>query len=213
MFFKALRDIARPQWFEIIRLLKRSTGMSVNEMSKELKMSYMGVKQHCIELEKKGYVDTWRRPKAVGRPEKVYRLTVKTKPLFPQFDNELAIDVLETTDHLHGPNAAEKLLFSYFQKKGERYAKQVRGVSAAEKAASLAKIREKEGFLSECEFDNEEGLRIVEYHSPFVVLADKYPTVYRMEQQMMERLIGAKIERGEERASGLVRYTFSIRTL
>ena len=46
-----------------------------------------------------------------------------------------AIDVLETSDQLHGPNAAEKLLFSYFQRKGERYAKQVRGSSAAEKAA------------------------------------------------------------------------------
>ena len=81
-FFKLLRDIARPQWLDIMRHLKRSSGLSVNELAGKLGMSYMGVKQHCVELEKRGYLDTWRRPKAIGRPEKVYRLTEKADPLF-----------------------------------------------------------------------------------------------------------------------------------
>ena len=95
MFFKALRDIAKPQWFDIINCLKRSTGMSVAELSSALGMSYMGIKQHCVELDKRGYLDTWRRPKAVGRPEKVYRLTSKAEPLFPQVGNEFSIILLK----------------------------------------------------------------------------------------------------------------------
>jgi predicted ArsR family transcriptional regulator len=213
MFSQTINDIAKPQWLQIIKNLKRSTGMSVNELAAALGMSYMGVKQHCVELQKKGYLDTWRRPKDVGRPEKVYRLTEKTRPLFPVFDNQLTLDILEATDHLHGANAAEKLLFSYFQKKGDRYAKKAKGASVVERATWLSKQREKEGYLSECEFDKEGGFRMVEYHSPYAVLALKYPTVYRMEQQMLERVMGTRIERTEEKASGLVKYVFRVRTL
>ena len=59
-FFKFLRDIARPQWLDIMKHLKQSSGLSVNELASKLEMSYMGVKQHCVELEKRGYLDTWR---------------------------------------------------------------------------------------------------------------------------------------------------------
>ncbi|MEM7144366.1 MAG: hypothetical protein AAF591_04480 [Verrucomicrobiota bacterium] len=213
MYFKAVSDIAKPQWIEIIKHLKRSTGMSVNELAGALGMSYMGVKQHCVELQKKGYLDTWRRPKDMGRPEKVYRLTEKARPLFPVYDNELSMEILGATDQLHGPNSAEKLLYGYFQKKGDGYAKKVKGESVADRAVSLSKLRDKEGYVSECEFDNDGGLRMVEYHSPIAGLAAKYPTVYRMEQQMLERVLGSRIDRDEEKASGLVRYVYRIRTL
>ena len=179
-FFKLMRDIARPQWLEIMRLLKRSQGLSVNELADKLGMSYMGVKQHCVELEKKGYLDTWRRPKEIGRPEKVYRLTQKADPLFPHLDNELNMDILEATDQIYGPNAAEKLLFSYFQKKAERYGSKVKGHSVAEKAEELARLRSQEGYLSECDRDSEGHVRLVEYHSPLAHLAKAYPTVFRI---------------------------------
>ena len=105
------------------------------------------------------------------------------------------------------------MLFSYFQKKGDRYAKKAKGGSVVERATWLAKLRDKEGYLSECAFDKEDGFRMVEYHSPYTLLAQKYPTVYRMEQQMLERVIGTRIERTEEKASGLVKYLFRVRTL
>ena len=64
-----LQDISRPQWYDIMRHLKQSQGLVVGELCEKLDMSYMGVKQHCVALEKLGYLDTWRRPKKVGRPE------------------------------------------------------------------------------------------------------------------------------------------------
>lgn len=212
MFLKILRDIARPQWYRIIFLVKRSTGVSVPELARDLEMSYMGVKKHCVALEKLGYLDTWRRPKEVGRPEKLYRLTEKANALFPQIGNEVTLTLLESAEQFV-PNAAERLLYGYFQKQGELYAKKLKGNSVADRATSLAKIRDLEGHLSECLYDREEGLRIVEYHNPLQPIFDKYPTVERMEEQQFERLLGAGVNREVTQASGLRKFVYTIETL
>jgi predicted ArsR family transcriptional regulator len=122
-----LREIVHAPVLDIILHLKHSTGMSVNELCQEMKMSYMGVKQHCVDLEKKRLLDTWRRPKPAGRPEKVYRLTAKLDPLFPEMGNDWTLSLLETADQVFGERAAAKLLFSYFQKRTERWQRSLRG--------------------------------------------------------------------------------------
>ena len=210
MFLKIMRDIAKPQWFEIIMLLKRSVGLSVAELAKELGMSYMGVKQHCIELEKRGYVDTWRRPKEIGRPEKAYRLTDKANGLFPEVGSDLTLEILASIKATSGANAAEKLLFSYFQKKGRDYQERLKGESLAEQATSLARVRDKEGRLTQCEVNPDGQTCSVEYHDPMRAIAAVFDTIYRMEEQMLERVLGQSVLREELVASGLTRITYRI---
>ena len=127
MFLRIARDIAKPQTFAILDLLKRSTGLPVKELAKAMKMSYMGVKQHCTELEKKGFLDTWRRPGEVGRPEKLYRLTEKAAAFYPESGNELTLEILHSIQQIYGPSAPDKLLFNHFAKKTEAYLKKVKG--------------------------------------------------------------------------------------
>jgi predicted ArsR family transcriptional regulator len=53
MTLTLIKDIARPHVLDIIMLLKRGRGMSVNELSAALRMSYMGVKQHSSTSKRK----------------------------------------------------------------------------------------------------------------------------------------------------------------
>lgn len=209
MFLKVIRDIAKPQWFGIITLLKRSTGMSVAELAAELGMSYMGVKQHCVELEKRGYLDTWRRPKEVGRPEKAYRLTSKADPLFPEVGADFALEMLKSVAALNGQAAAEKLLFAHLQGIEKRYAAKIGDGTLPERVAALAKLRDAEGCLSTCE-QNTDGLQLVENHSPFTPLLEDFPSLAHMEEQMLARLLGASVTCSQESASALVRRVFTI---
>jgi len=62
MFSKSHRDVMKPSYAAIIESLKRSDGMPVSDLSRELKMSYMGVKQHCQKLTSLGYLEEWRVP-------------------------------------------------------------------------------------------------------------------------------------------------------
>src|SRR5213079_3368253 len=114
---RLLSEIGRTQRLAIINSIKRTKGMSVNELVDKMGMSYMGIKQHCLTLERDGYLDTWRRPQKMGRPELVYRLTRRTHDLFPCDSNEMTLELLKSVAEIYGPNAPEKLLFNVFERK------------------------------------------------------------------------------------------------
>jgi predicted ArsR family transcriptional regulator len=203
---KRVSEVGRSQRMRIIETLKKTQGLSVNELGERLKLSYMGVKQHCDELERNGYVDTWRRPKPIGRPEMAYRLTAKAQVFFPRATNGMTIEILHAANRLYGHAAGEKLLYSVFASKTEEYMRKLRGTTVLELAEMLVKIRDQEGYMSEV--SSGDPLAIVEYHSPIFDLLDAFPLVRRLEREMMERILGVRIEREEEIASGLYRCKF-----
>ncbi|MDB6073831.1 MAG: Transcriptional regulator ArsR family [Verrucomicrobiaceae bacterium] len=212
MFVGLFKDIARPHAVDLIMLLKRSNGMSVNELAAALRMSYMGVKQHCVYLEKKGYVDTWRRPKeGGGRPEKMYRLTVKLDGFFPSASRDLLLDVLAGAEMTFGTGAAERLLLHHFELITGRYAEKIKGRTMLERAQSFSKLRAAEGSVSICEFDPHEGLRIVEYHSQMAVLGKLHICACDLEAKMVGRLLQCICERRDTSFDRVTRIEFRLK--
>ena len=84
------------------------------------------------------------------------------------------------------------------------------GVGSRERAERLADARLKMGYFAQCTYTEEDGLRIDEFHNPLQTLFDKYPTLERMEVQMFERLLGARVDRSVSTAAGLTRYRFDL---
>ncbi|MEM9018457.1 MAG: hypothetical protein AAGC68_15695, partial [Verrucomicrobiota bacterium] len=206
-YYKILKNISRPHWFDIVRLIKCSDGLSVGELAEELEMSYMGVKKHCLAMQKLGYLDTWRRPKEVGRPEKTYRVTERLNAIFPAIGDEVSLSILDAATQLE-VNAAEKLLFAFFREQTERFAKKVTGADLEERARSLAAARADLGYFSEVAYSAEGRPGINEFHNPLEPLFTKYPTLDRMEVQMFEKLLSVSVERSASKVSGLTRYRF-----
>lgn len=205
---KLIAQIGKSQRLQVINKLKRTHGLAVSELAAKLGMSYMGVKQHCIDLHKDGYLDTWRRPKPMGRPEMVYRLTKRAHELFPTASNSFTIELLESAKKLYGPAAADKLLFTVFQKKEERYIERVKGDTLPQRTKWLVRLRDNEGFMSE--FESEDGLRVVEHHSPILDLLQAFPIVARLEGEMIQRVLRAPVRREESTVSGLYCCTFYV---
>lgn len=208
-----LKEMLRSPVLDIIQRLKLSTGMTVTELCTAMKMSYMGVKQHCVELEKTGFLDTWRRPKAAGRPEKLYRLTAKADALFLGSGLGLTLDLLNTAERVFGESAPPKLLYTYFQTKGEDWtAKLAKATTVEERAKLLARLRSADGCQSTCETDAQGRLLLVDHHRPLRELAARYGIIDELECEMIERLLGCEVRRSVEEVSGLVRVTFQIKT-
>jgi predicted ArsR family transcriptional regulator len=205
---RLIAEIGRTQRLEIINSLKRSRGMSVNELVEKMKMSYMGIKQHCLTLQRDGYLDTWRRPQKMGRPEMVYRLTRRSHDLFQAESHQFTLDLLKSTQEIYGPNAAEKLLYHIFEKKTAALKSNAKGAGVAERAKWLARVRDGEGYMSQFTDGAESGPRIFECHSPIMNLLDRYPIVGRFEQDMFETVLGTRVRREMNRDSGQYECSF-----
>lgn len=188
------REIAPSVSWDILLHVKRSGGMSVNELAGALKMSYMGVKQHCDDLKKRGYVDTWRRPKQTGRPEKIYRPTDKLDLVLPNWGGELCLGLLALVSQAYGETVPERLLYSFLQQKVEQWNARLKSTGHKERAQELAKLRGSDGWICQC-VDDAHGLRLVDHHSPLSEVARLFPAVWDLEVRVLSRIFGHTLQR------------------
>jgi predicted ArsR family transcriptional regulator len=208
---RLIQQVGRSARLRVLNELKRTQGLCVADLATRIGMSYMGIKGICLDLEKRGLLDTWREPQKIGRPHMLYRLTQRAHDLFPTASNAMTIEALEAARKLFGPSAPEKLLHVIFQQKTEHYQGRLRGDSPAERAKWLARLRDHDGHMAECETDEATGeVRIVEHHSPILDLLRAFPTVARLEGDMIQRLLGVPVRREETNASGLFSVTFRL---
>ncbi len=204
-----LAEIGRTQRLEILNTLKRTRGLSVNQLVARMHMSYMGIKQHCLTLERDGYLDTWRRPQKMGRPEMVYRLTRRSHGLFQADSNAFTIELLESISEIHGPTAPEKLLHNLFERKTEQLKQKIEGATVEARAKELAALRDEEGYMSQYTSDpGDGGPQILECHSPIMNLVEKYKFIGKFEQDMFEKLLQVPVRREETWTSGLFEAAF-----
>jgi predicted ArsR family transcriptional regulator len=210
---KLIAAVARSARLRVLNALKRTQGLSVQELADQLGMSYMGIKDLCLDLESRRLVNGRREPRpdgATGRPRILYRLTDRAHDLFPVASNPLTLEILEATKKLFGPAAPEKLLMLAWQQKAADFGAKVKGADPAARAASLARAREHEGHMAGVEEGSDGRMRVVEHHCPFLDVLRAYPVVARLEADLFSRLIGVPVERREENAAGLYRVEFVI---
>jgi predicted ArsR family transcriptional regulator len=204
-----LAEIGRTQRLEILNTLKRTRGLSVNQLVERMHMSYMGIKQHCLTLERDGYLDTWRRPQKMGRPEMVYRLTRRSHALFQSDSNAFTLELLTSIEEIHGPSAPEKLIYHLYERKTEALRPKINGETVEARAKELAALRDEEGYMSQyLSAPNEGGPQILECHSPIMNLIEKYKFIGKLEQDMFEKLLQVPVRREETWTSGLFEAAF-----
>ena len=212
---KLIAAVARSARLRVLNLIKRTQGLSVQEIADQLGMSYMGIKDLTNDLEKRGLLDARREPRAVGvgnsgRPRMIYRLTGRAHELFPVASNPLTLELLDAAKKLFGPASAEKLLMLVWQEKAAAFAEKVKGPDVETRAEALARARDAAGHMAVLERGSGGALSIVEHHCPFLDVLRAYPAVARLEAEMFRRLLGVSVERHEENAAGLFRAEFVI---
>jgi predicted ArsR family transcriptional regulator len=210
---KLLQAVAQNTRFRLVNLLKRTQGLTVQELADRLDMSYMGVKESCQDLERRGLVDARREPKpdgTTGRPRLIYRLTPRAHELFPVASNPLTLELLDAAKKLHGEAAPEKLLMLAWQQKATTLAQRVSGVTLEERAASVARARDFDGHMAIFEADRDAGGWIREHHCPFLDVLRAYPIVCKLEAEMFRKVLGCPVSREEVQTGGLLRVDFRI---
>ncbi len=195
---RLIRKFAKSQKYRIVCALKRTGPLTVRDLMAAIPLSYMGIKQHCLELERDGYLAGKRKPKAAtrGRPELLYALTPSATELFPSHETPLLLEVISALRHLYGTNAPEKVLFTIYHKQLLAYKAQVQGATLQDRVSAFVQMRETEGYLISWNGSGEDRMwTIAECHSPLAGLLSDFPILLNFELQLYQKILHPRARR------------------
>jgi len=178
----------------IVNLLKINGKMTINEVSAQLDMSSMGVRQHLGSLERDGLVEYYRQKSNRGRPKYIYTFTDQAKEIFPESYKSFAMEILEEAEDIGGENLVNQLLEQRMESQIQSYEKRLQGKNLDKKIEVLAEIRDEEGYMANIS-KNGDDYALVEYHCPISMIAQKYPYLCETERELFQRTLGVEIKR------------------
>ena len=186
----------------IVLHLKKSGGMSIEELSKLIDITPMGIRQHLLALEKKGLVTFTPKRRGIGRPGFVYMLTEAADELFPKAYDELAVGLLRDIREHDGKEKVDRVFAWRRERLMKNYNAALAGKDAIEdRLNALKDILDASGHFVEIS-KNGAHYRIKQYHCPISKVAGEFTEACRHELQLYRDLIGGNIVREKSAAEG-----------
>jgi predicted ArsR family transcriptional regulator len=194
---------------QILSLLKRSGGSTVEELASALGLARMTVRQHLATLERDDLVTAHEVRRATGRPHFVYSLSDKGEETFPKHYDRLAdmiideVALLESSE-VEGLSPAEKkrLLFRKLARRvAEQYAARLEGKPLEERVSKVAEILESEGGFAEWRKVGG-GYELLDYNCVYRKVAESHEEVCAWHRELIRLLVGGKVKAAELQTSG-----------
>ena len=180
---------------EILSLIKRRGPMTVQELSRSLEITPMGVRQHLAILERDGHVRSNGIRRGQGRPSRVYSITLEGDKVFPRTYEQVATALLDDVKALDG-DAKVSAVFEHRRKHQlEQYRARMAGKEFPEKVAALSTLRDEEGYLAEHEQLDKDTFVLVEHNCPIRTVAEAYRQACACEMTLFADALGTDVTR------------------
>lgn len=185
-------------------LLKILGSSGLEELSKMMKISRMGVHKHLAELQDRGLVQSIEVRKGVGRPIMQYSLTSIGSSTFPKAYGQIATFALDYIEKRMGKTAVDDVLR---ERQGEllyKYLDFLKDLDFEQKVNRLAKLRDEEGYIAESRKMDKKGENhvLLEYNCPIIMIAEKHWQACAIETELFEKVLDADIEVTHRAAKG-----------
>jgi predicted ArsR family transcriptional regulator len=176
----------------VLAFLKMHGPATLGEVAAHLEVSKQGAIRHLDSLEASGLVSVSSSDNhARGRPENVYRLTPAAGDHFPDGHRELTAQLIEFM--------SSEQMQDFFERRAARieaeYAPRLAGLDFDSRVRELAKLATEHGHMAEVVELADGGLAIRHCNCPIQDVAARTGFACLNEQQMYERLLGAKVAR------------------
>lgn len=187
---------------KIIVLLKKADNMTVSELSKEIGITPMAIRQHLMSLEKKGMITYTAKKYGIGRPVFHYRLTNKATEMFPKAYAALARDILGSIEELDGRKKVDKLFMKRRDKQFQEKASVLESLpNMDDKVTAYTKMLNDEGYMVETSQDDRTYV-IKHYNCLLQGVSSDFPEACKYELDLYRLLFDKKVARTECQSEG-----------
>ncbi|MFH1025389.1 MAG: winged helix-turn-helix transcriptional regulator, partial [Nitrospirota bacterium] len=140
---------------KIFLLLKKRGSLSIDDLSRELHITSIGIRQRLLSLERKGLIEYIRKRQGIGRPAFLYKLTEKGDDLFPKGYDKFIIDLFKDIEKNKGWDKIDEI----FRWRKNRLLKQAEKALSDKKTIKdkmnrLRDFFESEGYFAELSDSN-----------------------------------------------------------
>lgn len=186
----------------ILRLLRHHGQMTATELSQELNIGAVGVRQHLALLERDGLVEVAGLRRSIGRPSHLYTLTTDAERCFPKSYDRLAINVLNHVAEQGGEEAVVQALAAHRQKLMQSYAPRLADKVGEERVSELVEILNEQGHMSEYESLPDGSFALIIHNCPLDCVAHQYKQLCAQDMELYQELLGMRMERENSIAEG-----------
>ena len=186
---------------EILVELKRSQPLTVRDLAGRLGVSHNAIRHHLKELEAEQLVVYGREQRGVGAPTFAFRLSPPGEALFPKRYEQALTSMLERVAETQGRSATVAMLEGEFAELARRIQTVVEHAAPAERVAVVARALSEAGYMAE--WDEREGrFRLAEHNCALRAVAERFPEICAVEEQFLQRMLAASVERRQHIVSG-----------
>jgi predicted ArsR family transcriptional regulator len=186
----------------ILRLLRHHGQMTATELSQELNIGAVGVRQHLALLERDGLVEVAGLRRSIGRPSHLYTLTSEAERCFPKSYDRLAINLLNHIEQHGGEGAIAEALSTHRQQMLQSYTSRMTGKTLEERIAELSSMLNEQGHMSEYEQLTDGTFALTIHNCPVDCVASQYGQLCAQDKELYQELLGATLTRESSIAEG-----------
>lgn len=199
---------------QLLAFIKQQGETTNAAIAEELNVSYEAVRQQLRQLEAAQLVVSAKKQPAgqrVGRPTRVYTLSLAGDHLFPKAYDELAVGLIDTVVSALGPEALRQVLASLADENVAQWAPHVQNKSLGERLEVLKGIYLEDDPYMAVNQDQASGeLRLVERNCPFLNVASRRPALCSVTISTLSRLLGYAVTREKRFQDGDGRCVFRV---
>lgn len=186
----------------ILHLLRRNGQMTALDLSDQLRVGAVGIRQHLALLEREGLVQITGLRRSIGRPSHLYTLTDEAEDRFPKHYDRFAVDLLDELHALGGDEAVDQLLSRRRASLAETLRPVLSDKQRREQVATLATTLAEEGYMCEWEEQPDGSFLLSKFNCPIDCVARRYSQLCAQEAALYEDLLGVPVVREGTIAEG-----------
>ncbi len=201
----------------LLDILKREGAQDAQTLAKRLGITPMAVGLQLSSLVDEKLVAAEPEPAHPGRrgrPVHRWALTEAANRVFPDAHAVLTAGLLGSLQEIYGPQGMQKLLDARTHQQEKDYAGALPAEAGLkERVNALARLRDREGYMTEVEADGAGGYRLIENHCPICIAAKTCQGFCQSEWQVFSKVMGpgAEVTREEHMLAGARRCVYSIK--